>query len=263
MTDKVIRISSEQGFAEAWLNANAPSTLNLCDFRIPRGMVVDLSKSYIAFNTQIKPTVAGNFTSTDDPINSNLRINGLDAADNGLEVPNAALIRNASISCDKGLIESIRRVDTLRSTLWNLEHDAEERKDDLNAFTGGMTESEFARANQLSGELGSTTSAPSTTASGADVSTSAAAEIEGGVTEGAEAAAGAGAAAGADAAVGAGEAVLGALDAIPFLDIFTLAAGAGLAAGAAARRPKPPPQFSAPIDAMQSGSAFQAGFGDI
>ena len=46
------------------------------------------------------------------------------------------MIKNASISCDKGQIESIRRVDALRSSLWNLEHDAEDRKDDMNAFTG-------------------------------------------------------------------------------------------------------------------------------
>jgi len=135
MSDQVIRISSEQGFAASWLNAAQPTTLNLCDFRIPRGLVCDLSKSYIAFNTQITPTVAGNFTATDDPINSNLKINGLVAGDLAIEVPNAALIKNAMISCDKGQIESIRRVDTLRSTLWNVEHDAEERKDDMNAFT--------------------------------------------------------------------------------------------------------------------------------
>ena len=135
MSKQVIRISSEQGFGEAWLNAAQPTTLNLCDFRIPRGLVCDLSKSYVSFNTQINPTVAGNFTSTDDPINYNLKINGLVTGNLAIEVPNAALIKNAMIDCDKGQIESIRRVDTLKSTLWNIEHDAEERKDDLNAFT--------------------------------------------------------------------------------------------------------------------------------
>lgn len=135
MSKQVIRISSEQGFGEAWLNAAQPTTLNLCDFRIPRGLVCDLSKSYVSFNTQINPTVAGNFTSTDDPINYNLKINGLVTGNLAIEVPNTALIKNAMIDCDKGQIESIRRVDTLKSTLWNIEHDAEERKDDLNAFT--------------------------------------------------------------------------------------------------------------------------------
>lgn len=135
MSDQVIRISSEQGFAASWTNAAQPTTLNLCDFRIPRGLVCDLSKSYIAFNTQIEPTVAGNFDDTATPVNSNLKINNLAAGNLAIEVPNAALIKNAMISCDKGQIESIRRVDTLRSTLWNVEHDAEERKDDMNAFT--------------------------------------------------------------------------------------------------------------------------------
>jgi len=137
--DKVIRISSEQGFSASWNSAAgggvAPTNLNLCDFRIPRGLIVDLSKSYIAFNTQIRPTIANNFTSADDPINANMVINGLVNADAAIEVPNSCLIKNAHIDCDKGQIESIRRVDTLRSTLWNIEHDAEERKDDMNAFT--------------------------------------------------------------------------------------------------------------------------------
>lgn len=138
MTDKVIRISSEQGFSASWDSTfgagTSPTTLNLCDFRIPRGLVVDLSKSYIAFNTQIEATTAGNFTAG-DVINSQMSINGLVDNDVAYEVPNAALIRNASIQCDKGLIESIRRVDTLRSTLFALENDAEDRKDDMNAFT--------------------------------------------------------------------------------------------------------------------------------
>ena len=138
--DKVIRISSEQGFAASW-NSTAgggtdPTTLNLCDFRIPRGLVVDLSKSYIAFNTQIRPTIAGNFTSADDVINSNMIIEGINNEQSDrTEVPNVCLIKNADISCDRGQIESIRRVDTLRSTLWNIEHDAEDRQDDMNAMT--------------------------------------------------------------------------------------------------------------------------------
>jgi hypothetical protein len=99
-------------------------------------LTVDLSKSYVAFNTQIRPTIAGNFTSADDVINSNMFITGLNAGQSSrTEVPNVCLIKNADISCDRGQIESIRRVDTLRSTLWNIEHDAEDRQDDMNAMT--------------------------------------------------------------------------------------------------------------------------------
>jgi hypothetical protein len=146
MSDKVIRIGSQQGFAESWVNANAPSSLNLVDFEIPAGMVVDLTKSYVAFNTELTPSAQafasagsgvgnkGQFA-TDSPINSMLRLNNLGADGEAYEAPNAALIKNARISCDKGHIESIRRVDTLKAALFNMEHDREERKDDMNAFT--------------------------------------------------------------------------------------------------------------------------------
>ena len=135
MSDKVIRIGSQQGFAAQWVNAGSPSTLNLVDFEIPSGMIIDMTKSYIAFNTEIQPTVAGNYASVDDPINAMLRINGMAEDGEAYECPNAALVRNARISCDRGQIESIRRVDTLKSALFNAEHDEEERKDDMNAFT--------------------------------------------------------------------------------------------------------------------------------
>ena len=70
----------------------------------------------------------------------------------------------------------------------------------------------------------------------------------------------AGADASTDAAVGFGEAALSALDAIPFVDLFTLAAGAGLAAAAGSKHPPvkatmPPPS--------QSHVAFQAGFASV
>jgi len=148
MSDKIIRIGSQQGFAESWDVANKPSSLNLVDFEVHPGLIVDMTRSYIAFNTQIQPspqtlvtsaaatpgtTNKGVYTS-ESPLNSMLKLDGLEGT-NSYEAPNAALIRNARISCDKGHIESIRRVDTLKSALFNMEHDREERKDDMNAFT--------------------------------------------------------------------------------------------------------------------------------
>lgn len=136
MSDKIIRIASQQGFSDTWDNTGAPTKLNLLDFTIPSGMIVDLSKSYIAFNTEISHDAGGNFATGLEPTNTMIKMNGLVDNDDATEVPNVALIRNAHINCDgKGLIESIRRVDTLKSSLWNLEHDAEDRKDDMNAFT--------------------------------------------------------------------------------------------------------------------------------
>lgn len=148
MSDKIIRIGSQQGFAESWTNASAPTSLNLVDFEIPPGMVIDMTKSYMSFNTQINPAAAagtiadrntgvgnlGTFT-TESPVNQMLRLDNLGSAGECYEAPNSALIRNARMTCDKGNIESIRRVDTLKSALFNMEHDREERKDDMNAFT--------------------------------------------------------------------------------------------------------------------------------
>ena len=140
--DKVIRIGSQQGFAAQWDNTVAPSALNLVDFEIPAGMIIDMTKSYVAFNTEIQPQVAAgtpgvggtNAFATDDPINAMISLNNLKANGEMYEAPNSALIRNARISCDKGQIESMRRIDTLKSSLFNIEHDSEERKDDMNAF---------------------------------------------------------------------------------------------------------------------------------
>lgn len=81
------------------------------------------------------------------------------------------------------------------------------------------------------------------------------------VAGGSDAAAAAGAGAGTDAAIGGGEAVLAALDAIPFVDFFTLAAGAGLAAGAAAK--KRPPVKAALPPPSKNYTSFQAGYANI
>jgi hypothetical protein len=131
MGDKVIRINSVQGFADEFTNA-APSTiLNLVDFVIPRGLTVDLSKSYIAFNTQINSAEV-NVPSGVGAYNNNLFVN----VDNSerFNVPNSALIRTARMVCDRGQVESIRRLDTLSTALWGVSGDAEAKKSDMNVF---------------------------------------------------------------------------------------------------------------------------------
>lgn len=125
--EKIIKISSQQGFAGVWQNtATAPSNLNLVDFVIPSGLNVDLSRSYMSFNSQI------NNGTNDTPINARWKLN-VDNA-NDYNVPTAALIKNAHIRNDRGMVESLRKVDSLACGLWGLTNSAETRKNDLNTF---------------------------------------------------------------------------------------------------------------------------------
>jgi len=126
MSDKIIKINSVQGFAETWLESASPTTLGLVDFVIPRGITADLSKSYIAYNVQ---------TTSDQPdkvhnVDLFLDVQGGEP----FNTPNSALLRNASISCDKGQIENIRRLDSLSCGLWSMSNDAETQKGDMNAL---------------------------------------------------------------------------------------------------------------------------------
>tara|TARA_R110002126_G_scaffold13386_3_gene58141 strand:- start:508 stop:2265 length:1758 start_codon:yes stop_codon:yes gene_type:complete len=130
MSDKIIKINSVQGFAESWGPNASPTTLDLVDFVIPRGLTVDLSKSYVAFNVET-------FQNQANVCNVDLFVDV--EQDQSYNTPSAALFRNASIACDKGQIENIRRLDTLSCGLWAMSNDAETQKGDLNMF-GAFTD---------------------------------------------------------------------------------------------------------------------------
>lgn len=119
------------------------------------------------------------------------------------------------------------------------------------AFAGDTTAA--TAVGDLTASAGA--AAAGTVAAGSDA---AAALTSGAISAGTDAAA-----VGTDVAVGAGEAILGALDAIPGLDLFTLAAGAGLAASAATVKKKLAPAFTPDPQFAQAGTAFQAGFSNI
>ena len=131
MGDKVIRINSVQGFADSFTNAVPSTILNLCDFVIPKGLTIDLGKSYVAFNTQINSAEV-NVPSGVGAYNNNLLLD-VDAAEK-FNVPNSGLIRTARMTCDRGQVESIRRLDTLSTALWGVSGDAEDKKSDMNVF---------------------------------------------------------------------------------------------------------------------------------
>lgn len=123
--DKVIKITSQQGFSDSWTVASAPTTLNLVDFTIPRGYNINMSKSYISFSSQFTSSTAA-------PVNVAWY---LDTTNNEkFNVPTSALIRNAHINNDRGQVEAIRRNDTLSCALWSLTQTAESQKGDMNSF---------------------------------------------------------------------------------------------------------------------------------
>ena len=125
--DKVIRLTSQQGFADQWNNATTPKTLSLVDFTIPSGLVVNMKKSYISFNSSLSNT-------SGEVVNASwwLAAHGTDQ----FNVPNSALIRNCSISASSvGQMESIIRQDSLGCGIWGLAHTAEEAKSDMNTLS--------------------------------------------------------------------------------------------------------------------------------
>jgi len=125
--DKVIRLPSRQGFAETFASGTAPTSLNILDFQIPRDMGnVSLAQSYISIQTEI-------LNNDTQPVNASVY---LDVA-NGekINVPNSSLVRNCYLRNEKdGLVESIRRQDTLKCGLFGMLGNAEDRKNDLNTM---------------------------------------------------------------------------------------------------------------------------------
>ena len=124
--NKVIRITSQQGFSDVWTNGIKPTSLNLVDFTIPSGLVVDMSKSYMSFNSSI-------VNPNGEVVNASwwLDVDGTEL----INVPNSALIRNCSISASNvGQMESIIRQDSLACGMWGLAHTAEEKKGDMNTL---------------------------------------------------------------------------------------------------------------------------------
>ena len=123
--DKVIKISSQQGFSDSYTNAQKPSNLNLLDFTIPSGMNIDMSKSYVAINAEVT-------NDSGKPVNAQFYLDVVN--DEKINVPSSALVRNCHISNNQGQVESIRRLDSLNCGLFYLTDEAEERQSNLNVL---------------------------------------------------------------------------------------------------------------------------------
>ena len=120
--DNIVKIPSVQSTFSA--------TKNLVDFDIPNHGVYDLTKSYVNVNVSVDNTSATSVAGNDGIFNSYLNIGDNLGAGEFLHYPNVALVKNAHFhSQTRGSVCDIRRVDTLRSTLYQYVKDRVEQKD--------------------------------------------------------------------------------------------------------------------------------------
>ena len=136
--ESIIKINSSNAFAETAAPGQFKSS-KLLDFTIPGNMgVIDLGSSFITINTEIlgitdpaEPVL--NETDQDLGLYANELVLDTTAVAGGQSVvETASLVRNAQMfSQSKGMVETIRRVDTLRQILFNLDNNAQEKKDSL------------------------------------------------------------------------------------------------------------------------------------
>ena len=133
MSEQIIKIQSEQGFSE---EAKPGAFIRkLVDFIIPGSGTYDLGRSYINVNMQLENLIAiGGEEPTGADLgtamyNTDILLGG---GSEDLQAPNAQLVRNASMfSASRGMVESIRRVDTLRGLLYTLENSKTSQQNEL------------------------------------------------------------------------------------------------------------------------------------
>ena len=158
MSERILKLQSDQNFAE--VAVPYAFTQKLIDFRIPAsGMTYDLSKSYINLNMQVDSVgnldsngaaipgaVASDTALFNNDISFASKANGAGAK---RLASNSQLVRNADMfSASKGMVESIRRVNTLRNVLWNLENDSAEMRNGLDK--SGVFEGRRGTGNKTS-----------------------------------------------------------------------------------------------------------------
>ena len=116
--DKIIKLQSNQ-------SGPFTSKKNLIDFTLPEGNVISLKDSYINLVMTVDTTETAGDASV---YNAFARLGGLTGADP--TIPNACLVKNAHFSStQKGMLESIRRVDVLRGVLDSYEKDEFQKMD--------------------------------------------------------------------------------------------------------------------------------------
>jgi len=144
--ESIIKLQSQQGFTET-AKPGAFKNSKLVDFVIPSNGTYDLGKSYINVNMEVLPhnatEIVGEVTSptiaageTVEPFYQNDIQIETDTTNTLSQLADCAtLVRNASMfSQNRGMVESIRRVNVLRSILWNIENNKGNQHDGLQKF---------------------------------------------------------------------------------------------------------------------------------
>mgnify|MGYP003673054731 FL=1 len=143
--EKVLRIQSDNSLVQAFKIGTTAPTQKLVDFTIPPDGVYDLEKSYVSI--AIKPVLANNAEAKGlavgggadpragltgiVPVVSGLKTQA--ATDESVAAPMACLVKNCQMYAqNKGMIESVRRIDTLKLAQHYLEKDDIELQRDLN-----------------------------------------------------------------------------------------------------------------------------------
>ena len=139
--DKIIKLPSVQGFSFSKDGAATNADKSLLDFVIPSGDVYNLKDSYININVSVDAPdgdATGGAGTGQCLIQFGVLHDVNTAASNNRQIPNVSLVKNCSLeSQNAGMIESIRRVNTLRCLLESVETDFDERnsKDFINAVS--------------------------------------------------------------------------------------------------------------------------------
>ena len=157
--ERIIKIQSENGWSGNEIpRVGAFNSNRLLDYIIPGNATYDLSKSFVTLNMGIVNAVPvgaaiADYTADDTAaFNSEIVFLGDLTADDHYLSDTASLVRNAQMqSQNRGMVESIRRVDSLRQILWALENDKKEKQDGLDKI--GTFQGRRGTGNQTSSLL--------------------------------------------------------------------------------------------------------------
>ena len=133
--ERVIKIQSENSIVQTFDNVNSTPTNKNLDFKIPEGGVYDLSESYIALEIQLNDPTApiGGVAVPSAKMSMGLDTNNFGVFAENHRVFGAGLVRNVQFySQRRGMLESVRRIDTLSMIKQSLELDDQEIQADMN-----------------------------------------------------------------------------------------------------------------------------------